>query len=170
VTSADFSTGAEPSATDYEFVLPRFAIKTADETVTSSATLQDDDELTLTVEANKSYEVSGFVRWTCASVTPDMQVAFSLPSGASLAWWGAGPYTDLTGQNSNLNQYAPDDTGVVWYGTNNSATFPSAMIISGLLIVGATAGSLTFRWAQQTSNASGVTVKARSWLKLLRVA
>lgn len=168
--SPSFATGAQPSTSDFEFVLPRFALKTADETVTNSAVLQDDDQLQVAVDANKTYRLSGFVRWTCASSTPDIQFAFSLPAGASLSWWGAGPHTDLTAQNSNLSVYAPDDTGVVWYGTNNSTTFPSAMIIAGLLIVGSTAGSLTLRWAQQTSNASGVTVKEKSYLELLRVA
>lgn len=82
----------------------------------------------------------------------------------------AGPTTDLAGQISKLQAYAPGGGDAVFFGTNDSGSFPAAMVLRGILAVGATAGSITLQWAQVTSSASGVTVNKKSYIKLLRVA
>ena len=59
---------------------PPLAIKTATESVTSSTTLQDDDELVVTVEANTKYRVELLLLYD-GNAAGDIQVKLVAPSG-----------------------------------------------------------------------------------------
>lgn len=143
----------------------RTAVKTADETVTASTTLQDDDHLVLSVVANGWYEVSLFID-TEGDPAGDLTMGWTIPAGAALSWTEAG----VSAGNTN-------NIGSVKLGRNDGATSSGVGIIAagsvvlprGVLRVSSTAGNIQFRWAQ-TAAAGTTTIKTGSMLKLTRVA
>ncbi len=142
--------------------------KSADETVTSSTTLQDDDELLFTAVAGSSYKFTLGLIVSCASGTPDFKVGFSAPAG-SLTWGVVGLDTAAT---SGTAQAVMSGRGVGTSGT--SATVASVNGRLHVVLTGTfkctTSGTVRFRWAQDTSSVSGVTVEEGSYIEAIRVA
>lgn len=148
-----------------------FVRKTTDETVTSSATLQDDNHLTLTVEAQHTYEFRVFLL-VDGGATGDLKTAFTFPTGATCHFTGHGPTTALasgSGGSAEFNgrQAATSGSTTIAYGTSGSRL---GIVLEGVLITGSTAGSFTLQWAQNTSDGTGTTLKSGSYMRTLKVA
>jgi len=116
-------------------------VKKADETVTSSTVLQDDDELLVALQINKTYGMM-IEYYVTSPALADLKLAFSVPSGA-------------TGSRNNAGfnitpQAAGDITGVAPLATLGSL---QVGLIIARIIMSTTAGNLQFQWAQNTSNA-----------------
>lgn len=143
-------------------------MKAANESVTSSVTLQDDDEISLTCTAGATYQLTGWIKYsqnTAASATSGLKVGFTYSAVCDLQWTSHGTAT--------LIDTASYDT-VITTGTatrNVACNGTTAMSITptGTLII-TTGGILTLRWAQVASSATPVIVLAGSWLRLERVA
>jgi hypothetical protein len=145
-----------------------FARKTATESVTSSTTLQDDDDLTVSVLANTVYTVQAMLRYDGAT-TGDMKYKFVVPSGASFLYANMIPATSITGSAGNTTNFAGfDDTQTLSVGAAGAGT-TLAIAISGLLVVGGTAGTFKLQWAQQTSDATATRMFAGSFLRATKV-
>ena len=134
------------------------AIKAADETVNNSTVLQDDNELTLAVEANTIYKCLVYLRFTSSAVA-DFKRAFTVPAGATLS------LTQL------VNAAGADPTAVEIDGTGTAAYsgFGAPIMVwpvVGFLSVAGTAGSLTLQWAQNTAEATDTKVLAGSYVEL----
>lgn len=139
-----------------------FVIKSADESVTSSDTLQDDDELQVTLLANATYEIEFFIWWASASATPDVKFAFIEADGTYI----------LCGVTS-----AGGNGGSI-VGTDNTAS-PTSLVIGAasesfmnakVLAFPAGAGGLwKVQWAQNISDATATICKAGSWIKARRI-
>jgi hypothetical protein len=152
-----------------------FAAKSADESVTASTTLQNDDHLVVPVAANATYTIDGYLQWI-GNDTGDIKFAFAFPSGSTLHWGMIGP-DDLATTFASLGTRGTSE----WF-ARTSQTTSSAFIqysastaallgrMSGLLVTGGSAGTLTLQWAQFVSNPTATTLKQGSWLKLSRVA
>lgn len=147
-----------------DFVRGLFVVKTADESVTSSAALQNDDHLSLALATSTFYTVDGYL--SCdGAVAADIQVGFTVPSGATVNITVVG-----------LSTSAASDPGVAWSGTvaasGESAGAMgllgtgnrSGMLIKGWVRTAGTAGNLQLQWAQGTSNGTATTVALDSWL------
>lgn len=170
VTYPTFLTGHEPSAAEFGVLLGIPAIKTSDQTIANN-TLTNDTQLSIAVEANATYMFDGLLVFTCGSATPDIMLAFSIPAGASIAWYGAGAATNLASQVGSLAAYAPISNGAANYGTNDSASFPTGNIVRGSLITSSTPGTLQLQWAQvTTTGGSPITMKTGSFLFGRRIA
>lgn len=137
------------------------ALKTSNETVTSSATLQDDNELLVPVGTNEKWIFEVFL--ICPAMTPTIDIAFSGPSGSSgqygvIKSQGGSPdvivQRDLTSETSLGNVSGSVTTFYVW----------------GMIATAGSAGNLTLRWAQTSSNASAATIAAGSMMRATRVA
>lgn len=147
-------------------ILGVFADKTSDETVTSSTTLQDDDELFLTVAANARYIVDAFVDYTGANdPAGGLKMGWSGPSGATMKWTNFGVnQSALTSYNVVVETIA----GGRIVGTNGGTEMSCQP--RGRLVTSSTSGTFRFRWAQGVSNVTGTVVKAGSFVRLVRVA
>ena len=132
-------------------------VKSVDETVTSSTTLQDDDELLFPVKANKNYAgwVKGFI---VSDPDPDFKFAFSIPSGTTNKRSNAALSTVSAGAAADI-----DAVGTLITGNSNEKSF----VVYFYVLVGATAGNVVFQWAQNTSDAANTTVKAGSSLMVV---
>lgn len=142
---------------DALLLVPHSIPKTADETVTSSVTLQDDNHLTFAIAANEIWSVR-FVMWfSNAADAGHFKIAFNGPAGVTYHIAADGMDTasvrTLTQHRvvANTSSYFATSTGVV-------AT------AEGVVVNGGTAGNFTLQWAQNTSNATGTILKRGSYL------
>lgn len=154
-TGAAGATGATgPAGSVFDYKLR----KTADESVSSSTTLQNDDVLKIALAASDAVEFSAVMFVSSTSSTPDFKMTFTVPSGASVRWHAE--YFDganyqgssvITGSGTTIPfQVAANVVGMVK--------------LTGIVVNGSNAGDLQLQWAQNTSNGTSVTVQQRSFL------
>src|SRR3989344_946991 len=115
------------------------AYKSADQSIVSSTTLTNDTHLVLSLESNSKYTLDGTILSVSSSATPDMKIAFIVPSSSNMSIG-----------------FIAASLGV----TNH---------IGGYIETGNTAGVLQFQFAQNSVNAVAITAKKGSWIKLTKV-
>lgn len=145
--------------------------KTADETVTSDITLQNDDVLLFPVVANATYSFRLFLRYSAAT-TGDLRFGFTLPAGAVGEKSSAhAPLTATSCVNTSTttatNDITQTDPNVGGAGTG--AGNICSLVVDGTVITAGTAGNVTLRWAQVASDVTATTVHANSWLTYRRI-
>lgn len=146
-----------------------WALKASDESVTSSATLQNDDSLLLSVEANATYELAAHIAYV-GNTTGDIKFAFTWPSGSTLYWSGKGGVESDAGygaSGSTRQSVSFGDASGTAVAYTGSTTVLSVHIM-GCLVTSSIAGTLQLQWAQNTSNGTATTVKAGSFLRAQR--
>jgi hypothetical protein len=137
---------------------PVSARKTIDESLQNN-TLQNDDELFVSLEANATYRITADLI-NNSGTTPDISFAWSIPSGATGAW----TITALVGGALYLGTLTWANTAAIdGTGADNLSQVVGTMVTTN-------AGTLQLRWAQTTTTASNTTVKANSLLVATRVA
>ncbi len=149
----------------------QFISKGSTESVTSSTALQNDDDFAFAVLSNGFYVLEGYVIIDGASAG-DFNCDFTVPAGATLAWTnfantGPDAGTSVTDMNTVI-QAASEARKINTLPLANPPGLSFAP--RGYLNIGATAGTLQFRWAQGTSNGTATRVQGGSWMKLSRVA
>lgn len=146
-----------------------WALKTSNESVTSSTTLQNDDQLVLPVAANAKYTFEMFLVYDGAGAgLGDLKRDFTGPAGIVMNYANYGPNNSGAG----LTQYdVVMDTlsGVSRVLGTNGATAMTAQP-KGYVATSGTAGNLQFRWAQNVSSATATRVLVGSFMKLTRIA
>ena len=122
-------------------------VKTADETVNNSTTLQNDNHLLFALVANTTYEVDLVLLHNSTSTTPDFKLGWTVPSGCVMFWasvtsnaWGSFGGTALSGAGDTKTAGSISGTG--------------GAIFKALVRNGANAGNIQLRWAQNTADAS----------------
>lgn len=148
----------DPHVRDNFRVVTHTIPKTADESVTSSTVLQDDDHLTFTLGANELWYVRFAVVYTSASATPNITIAYAGPASVTyqfltLGETGAGTFT-------NNYQRAVADTLTFVTGAGTIKQFHT----EGIITNAGTSGPFRLQWAQGVSNATATTVKKGSTL------
>jgi hypothetical protein len=146
---------------------PTDVLKTADETVNASDTLQDDDVLRFPVAVSE--KVSWRAVLFCDSgTTPDIKFAFTWPAAATIARWvsSGSVRVDATGVVVTASQVSVSGTAQDYAGFGAGTI--SVYVLEGYIENGANAGSVVLQWAQNTSNASDTKVRAGSRLEVTR--
>lgn len=144
------------------------ALKTSNESLASSTTLQDDDQLTINCDANATYMLTGYIKYAqnlAIGATAGIKAGFALPAGGTLEWTSHGTAT-LTSA-VDYDTVVTTGTGTRSMAANGAGTM--AFAPSGNLVT-TTAGILVLRWAQVSSSATTVNVFSGSWIRLERVA
>ena len=124
----------------------QYVSKAADETVTSSTTLQNDDHLTFTAAANTVYLVKLYLYVTGMTGTGGIRLAWTLPSGTSdnfvALGVGANLYTVIVTEDAA--------SGAVFLNQSNATT---SLYVTSLITL-TTGGTVTLQWAESVSNTS----------------
>ncbi len=152
----------------------RFVAKSATTSRALTTTATDDPHLTLTVEANATYEFE-LVMFISGDTTGDVKYQFTHPTGSTAAWgkiapgvsWGAGTGDGVLGSQGTAatgTSSGPMAGGCTAIGT------PLINILRGILIVSSTSGSLTLQWAQNASSSNGTEIRISSYMLLTRIA
>lgn len=140
--------------------------KTLNESVTSSTVLQNDNELAFAVVAGSTYVFELWLILFSTSATPDVKVGFTFPTG-TMAFGAFGGDPTI---NFQANSGATSGTTVQPLGVAVSAS-PVAQnaLIKGSFVC-TVSGTVQMQWAQNTSDATAMTIKAGSTLWAARVA
>ena len=150
-------------------LVPVFVRKAANQTVTSSTTLANDNHLALALSASATYLVDLFLI-VDGSTTGDFKMGWTFPTGATGDWTinaintGAGAAaTSGSITRAAIALASSENAGAAGAGTK--------LILQprGLVVTSTTAGTLQLQWAQNTSDATGTVVYAGSWMRLERV-
>lgn len=151
-------------------------VKSADEAVTSSAVLQDDDHLLFAVGTSEAW-IFEAILWVTGVTAGDIQIAMSYPApGTTMRWSGVGPSASSGWDTTAPEVLAAADmevaqtgSGTLNYGVNGTTNGVSIMI-HGYVATTITSGNVVIQWAQRVSNATATTVLAYSWLRAERVS
>lgn len=146
--------GGGGSGTGFEDII----VKGTDESVTSSTTLQDDDELVFAASANVSYMVKLDLNLDDGGGMH--KFAFTVPSGATMDF--------ATGMALTPN--AVSNEAQMWsQGFSGGTTFLAGCIGAGTqahiiatVTIGGTPGNIQLQWAQNASNPNASIVKRGS--------
>lgn len=131
--------------------------KTADESVTSSAVLQDDDHLTFSIAANEVWYVC-FVQWvSCASASVDYKNAFEGPASVTYHLSSYGANTAGTFAYTNHRSVADTSTWI-------AGSTGNLLLSEGIVVNGGTAGNFRLQWSQAVSNGTATVLKRGSTL------
>lgn len=128
----------------------RFEFKATDTARASTTTPAADPHLAVSVEANAVYVLEANCVWTQGG--GGFRIDFTAPASAEMVW------TDN------------DGFGILALGTDNTFSTTTGATMKGAMRIAGTAGTVTLRWAQNTSNAADTTLKEGSYLWLRRVA
>ena len=138
--------------------------KAGDQSVTSNTTVANDADLSFAVAANETFIFQCYVLSYSASSAGGFKATFAGPSGST-----------ITGGPSNviLNASAASTAGSWGAGGATFDYFADSnnrpLYFSGTILNGATAGTCRLQWAQNTSTATAVTVKAGSYIFGMKV-
>lgn len=157
-----FAAGDKPTAAQLDDLAPRYAYKTGTETVNNTATLQNDDDLFLTVAASTRYDFELFIVYN-SGTTPDLKLGWTLPTGATNRYMYQ--FFDGTNWVAAAGGTAVPTAGVALGGFG--ADLPARF--KGTLNISTTAGTMQIQWAQNTANASNTSILSGSELKLTKI-
>jgi hypothetical protein len=147
-----------------------FVMKTADESITSDATLSDDAELFFDVRAGERWDIHLIIQYL-STVTPVIRFKLSVP-GASPTGTGAVLRPILAAVNkeelfldalSNLDAFSAGGIG------STPSTDTLAVDWHMNVLVGDADGRIALQWCQATSNVNTTTVFAGSWINARKV-
>lgn len=147
-------------------------VKSANESVTSSAVLQDDDTLLFSVLSGETWTFQFFLS-VDGLAAADIQLRVAKTSTGTLMWGVHGPSASATFDSTAPESQAPDQTemaatviGTLNYGLNGTTT-PVTILIAGS--IAATADqTVKLQWAQRVSDATATTVRAGSYVMAFR--
>lgn len=128
--------------------------KTVNESVTSSTILQNDDQLKLSLDTNKTYIIDGVLFASSTSATPDILIAF----------FGASDIELTIGYTNDVNEMVLD-SGNTSSRISLPANTPTSIHIKGTVKTTSSSGDLQLKWSQATSNAAATTVMKGSYLR-----
>jgi len=118
-------------------------VKTADESVVTSTVLQDDDELFVALNANKTYAFVLFLIIN-TNTSADFKAAFTHPAGSNGEW------AETLEPNIEFFPLATSQSQGMSAGNDRSEAY------MGRVIMGATPGNLQLQWAQVIANATTI--------------
>ena len=158
---------SEYDETDYDpklivvYTVPLKARRPVYKSIISNITPQPDNELALSLDADKTYIIEGVIFAESAATQPDIKIGFKIPSGATID-------IGLIGASSNSFENAgmiESDYNSQTVTVDLPADNPVIIKVTGTVKVGSTAGNLELYWSQANSNATATTVKEGSYLK-----
>lgn len=163
-----WSAGSKITSSNLNLGEPVWSYKAADQSLTSTTGMINDNDLFLTLAASGTYFFDAYIVYSqnVANGSGDIKSQWTVPSGASLfvTSFGLASASSLTTYDVTAQ---PAQQVRVW--GVNLATAMSAQP-RGYVQTNGTGGTLQFQWAQNTSSTTPLYVKAGSWLRAWRVA
>jgi hypothetical protein len=167
VTSAsNITAGARITAAGIQGTAPQATIKGADQSVTSSITMINDNALFTDLIADATYYFECCIFYQGGTQgSSDFQYQWTVPSGTTMIW-----------ADENITTGGAASVGTCWTqaanptaGANGSGN-KCSLVMKGTISTSSTAGVLQLQWAQNTSSGTATTVKAGSVLTLWQVS
>lgn len=163
-----FAAGQTLTAALLTKMQPIYVRKASPQTRTSDATMADDSELFVSLDAGIYYDISGVLFWSAASEY-DMKVGLSVPASGfaelQLYHLPVGS-TGITGQVAYPLMWA-GHTAVFGGPVAGEAVWKMAAAYKGLVYSGA-GGFFRWRWAQNVSGSIGSVMGSGSYIRAQR--
>jgi hypothetical protein len=142
--------------------------KTADQSVTSQTTLQNDTDFVFPIAANEEWIADYSIDAGASILTTGLKLGITIPAGATInatadGISSAGAIT-ISGRTA-ASGLVMDFTIAFWTAGGNGTFRMNAWILNG-----ATAGSITAQFAQSTSVATATTLRKGSHMTAVRIA
>ena len=138
-------------------------VKSNDETVNNSTTLQDDAALFWTPEPSSEWVFEMMIHFSSAT-TPDLKCAWTIPSPGSAS---QGTYLRTTGAALTMSAVSSLTTTVTADGAG--ATIQPLYFWGRVQVGSGASGNIQFQWAQNTLEVSDTIVYGQSWLVAHRI-
>ena len=145
----------------------RHAYKTANESVTSSTTLQDDDDLSLSVTTSAVYALEAVLVFDGAT-GGDIKYAVSVPASATCVGARNSIYAAAASEADDYTAILSETTG--WPAGCLGVGSPSVAVLKGIVTTAGSSGNVKIQWAQNTSSGTATRMLAGAYLKLRRLA
>ena len=164
-----------PGASGASVAGDTFVIPSSDESV-SNDTLQNDDALFFSVDANSIYIIEGVIFWTSGAInTVDAKAAFTFPAAATLTMFMEAQNainTTLTAGIPFIRFEVATPTSNMAMGVMSSGTVAATPCkFKAILRTGANAGTFQLQWAQNTLTGGTPLVREKdSWFKYKKVS
>jgi len=143
--------------------------KTADESVTSSTALQDDNHLAFAIGANEEWVADYDLYAENGLSVTGIKLAVTVPAGATMFLFAMCSALIPAG-NSNSQSTSSSGAALNYTTAMMTNASPAYFRMSIRVVNGANAGSVTLQFAQSTSSATAVALMAGSSMKAQRVA
>jgi len=139
--------------------------KTADESVTSSGVLQNDDHLSFSIAANEEWVVNFYIPSNGVN-SGGVQVAITTPAAATqqIEADASGRTATTGGQSTTAS-----GTGLAWASTEFNGV-NSFITIAAWILNGANAGTVQLQWAQNVGNGTPTIFRKGSFMNAVRIA
>ena len=139
----------------------QFVIKKADQSLDTSTSLIDDDDLQFILDKNATYHITFFIVWTSASATPDVKYQFVEPDGTFIMQ-GIANITTLN---------ALETVGEANAAQALSITAGGKRALGGTILAHtSTAGGVwKVRWAQNTEDGTATICEKGSWMRARKI-
>ena len=142
-----------------------YIVKSVNESVTNSSTLQDDDELFFAAEANSTYRIEiGLARSYNALSGANLKVRVDIPTDGDALMVAA----HETGNNAN-SRALRGNRDLSTTGNDPANIEETAIFLVGFILIGITAGNVRVRWAQNGATSQTLTVLAGSYLRYEKI-
>lgn len=151
-----------------------FIIPTADESINNN-TLQDDDELFFSVDANSIYIIEGLLFFSTGALsTVDAQCEFTFPAAATVSFLAeALALNQVSSQTAYLeyNRFELASGAVTNWGVGVVANLPCATKFRAILRTGANSGTFRLQWAQNITTGGTPAIREKdSYFRYKKVA
>ena len=146
-----------------------FARKTANEGVTSSATLQNDDHLSIALNTSEVYELEGVLYVNTTANAHDLQIALTVPTGTTMkVSYQAREENGTTSREADI--LSTSGTAGTVIDVQSTGSNRAIVYVKGLIRTAGTAGNVTLQWADDdTTGTETVTIETDSYFKVTRV-
>lgn len=146
-------------------------VKSADESVTNSAALQNDDELKWNIKANEVWRYQFIIFYT-TDTTGDFKMDLALSAGTAIfTYRWQGQSTTNTNTASGDHEASVSTTTDRAFGGSGANTVLRNLVFEGNLSTSSADATVTFRFAQNTATSGqSATVKKGSMLFAKRLA
>lgn len=152
------------TAAQLNALLPIYIVKGASESVTSSTTFQNDDELAIPMVAGRTYAVKCCLIVNGATAG-DIKTAWTTSGTITLAGQrvvqGPGVSVVSAADTTAVMLMTSALTNTVTYGTDGAL---HNGIVEEFIVTCTVSGTLTLQWAQATSSGTATTVGSGSWI------
>ena len=169
--SISFSAGQLITSNQMNLLAPVYTVKSTPQSVTDSATLVNDNDLVFTVVANQAVQISYRLGVTAGSTAPGIKTAYLLTGTVAVqARHGLGPAsgTVTASTSTAMHAFMFNSTAAANYAADTGvATVWEDVVFT----TGASGGTITLQWAQNTATVGvSTTLNAGSYAILRYVS
>lgn len=161
-----WSAGSKITAAGLVLMEPQSAVKNGVQSVTSSTTLVDDNDLVFTLPGSGTYICTVFLNYTGAATgAGDLKVTLAYTGSSSFGVWGG-----AGNNNTAVTQVQSGGAGfgsTQVYGTDGG--FFQTAHLHGTLFA-TSSGTLKLQWAQNTSSATATNLRQGCFMQVWQIA